>query len=331
MNTLINTDNGDTIHALPLLKNIYSTFKQCGYYFPRSAPDATTSFLSKRNLLYDLLEQQPYITSFGFIDMDFHDKNIFLNQNYSTDLKITEVYFDKLNKLSTSEQVFRQPVSSLYYENTTSRFISESSDYIIHFIPNLYWSPQDPNSYLYPLSYLIDLRFDLKNSFSDKWLFLDSHEPLHDKKIAIGRTARYTEDISIMKTLLDKFGKNNFIFLGLPSEYENFCKHIDKIDYLETKNLLEAAKALNTVDLYIGNQSCLLAIAEALKLNIICEASKYVPNCNFSLFRNNFWYTFIHNDEILLANDGMKEDSATILEHNLIRKNQYNNIFIFKD
>lgn len=330
MNTLINTDNGDTIYVLSLLKDIYSIFKQCGYYFPRSAPDATTNFLSKQNLLYDLLQEQPYITSFGFVDIDFHDRNVFLNKNYSTDLKITEIYFDKLNRFRTAEQVFGQPISNSYYENITTGFISERSDCKIHFIPNLYWSPQDKDSYIYPLPYLINNRFNIGNSFLDKWLFLNSHEPLHDKKIAIGRTARYTENISIMKTLLDKFGKNNFIFLGLPSEYENFCKHIDKIDYLETKNLLEAAKALNTVDLYIGNQSCLLAIAEALKLDIICEASKSVPNCNFSLFRNNFWYTFI-NDEILLANNSIKEDSATILEYNLIRKNQDNNIFIFKD
>ena len=133
-----------------------------------------------------------------------------------------------------------------------------------------------------------------------------------------------------MQTLIEKLGKNNFIFLGLPSEYEYFCKQITEgVEYLRTSNLLQAARAINTTSLYIGNQSCLLAIAEALKIETICEGCCRVPNCNFSMFRNNFWYGFTEkNGNIHFINNTNTSKFVKIRDMSLIKQQYFTYSFI---
>lgn len=317
MNTLINTDNGDTIYLLPLLKHLHNKYGKSGIYFPKSSPYATTHYTQKLELFYDLLFEQQYITSFGFVDIDFDDQSVFCSEKHNT-IRISQVFFDKFSdchKLKTN---------ICNDKEVTNGFIFNHTGVFIDFIPNFYW-PHDKNINLYPLCYLIVERFGYGKEFLKPWLHLKDHQPLHDRPIAISRTHRYTENPKLMQTLIKKLGKNNFIFLGLESEYQKFSKDVEKkIDFLYTKNLLEAAKALNTVNLYIGNQSCLLAIAESLKINTICEGCKRVPNCNFSFFRDNFWYGFTDNSENLyFVNNTQVADQYTIMDISLKREKNF--------
>ena len=303
MNVVINTDNGDTFYLLPFLRQIYEKYGSCGYIFSISDPDATTHYTKKKNLLYKILYEQPYITKFGFVNKSFN-RGYFYQNKYILEMQdlpdISEVYFEK-NNIETLDDT----LMNCGTKGVKSLFQSPKVD----FVPNFYFHPSDTSTYIKPLSQLAVDRFGIGTCFNERYLHLNSHESLHDKKIAIGRSARYNENNDIMKLLVDKLGKENFVFLGLSDEYKSFCENVATVEYLETKDLLEVAQALNTVDLYIGNQSCIMAIAESLKLNIIQESSKRVPNCNFSKYRDNFYCVVKDNDEIVFVNDSLNVDN----------------------
>lgn len=303
MNVVINTDNGDTIYLLPFLKDIYERYGACGYVFCISDPNATTHYSKKKSLLYEILYEQPYITKFAFINKSYN-RQYFYQNKYMLEMEdlpeLSEVYFEKTSIDTLGMTTMNCGVKGVHCLNQSSK---------VDFIPNFYFNPSDISTYMRPLSQLAVDRFNVGQCFTEKYLHLNEHKPLHDKKIAIGRSARYNENNDIMQSLVDKLGKDNIIFLGLPDEHKSFCENVRDIEHLETKNLLEVAQALNTVDLYIGNQSCIMAIAESLKLNIIQESSKRVPNCNFSKYRDNFYCVVKDNDEIVFVNDSLNVDN----------------------
>lgn len=314
MNTVLNTDNGDSIYLLPFLKEIYQRYGSCGYIYPISDPGATTHYSKKKNLLYDILYEQPYITKFGFIDK-IYNRQYFYQSSYILQMQdlpeITEIHFDK-NQTNVLELTDMDcGYKGIYNYNSSNQ---------INFIPNFYFNAADTTTYIKPLSQLAVDRFSFGECFKKRWIHLNEHKTLHDKKIAIGRSARYNEDNEIMKFLVNKLGKENFIFLGLPEEHQSFCDHIEKIDYLQTDTLLQVAQALNTTELYIGNQSCIMAIAEGLKLNIIQESSKRVPNCNFSRYRDNFYCVVKENNEIIFINDSLQDDEKDFFGIKLLRR-----------
>ena len=149
MNILINTDNGDTIYLLPLFKTIYEKHGKAGLYFCKSAESATTHFSLKKNLFYDLLFEQSYITSFGFVPEDLSDPGVFCGSTWKGSSSSVQEFFNKI------------PSSTKMDDDKGLAFNNHN---YIDFMPNLFWT-NDNNINLYPLSYLVTERFNMGHSF----------------------------------------------------------------------------------------------------------------------------------------------------------------------
>lgn len=122
------------------------------------------------------------------------------------------------------------------------------------------------------------------------WFVAD--KPDYSYPITVNRSERYRNDDFPWKTLYDQF-HGRACFVGTPNEHKNFQTLYGKIDYVETPSLLEAARIIAGSDLFIGNQSCPRAIAEALKVPVLVE----VGNPNNTHFGREFaWYPALGND-----------------------------------
>lgn len=116
--------------------------------------------------------------------------------------------------------------------------------------------------------------------FDEPWL--DVEAASHDFDIIINRTTRYITSHYHMHELISPFQGQKAAFVGLPEEWEMFSKTVGTIPFLKTENLLELAQVIKGANLFIGNQSCPLAIAEGLKQNTIQETCRWIPNCCFN-------------------------------------------------
>ena len=99
----------------------------------------------------------------------------------------------------------------------------------------------------------------LSPDFSVRWLDVT---PDRQATIVINRSARYRNPFFPWEELVATFGKD-MLFIGLPSEYWDFCLSFGEVEYLHTKNLLEAAQMIAGSELFIGNQSSCNAISGA--------------------------------------------------------------------
>jgi hypothetical protein len=160
---------------------------------------------------------------------------------------------------------------------------------------------------------LVFQRFGLNpQSHMERWLELpplDELPKLHEKKYTIGRSERHNPSPEIMKKIVDTLGAHNFCFIGLPHEHERFCSDICQVDTIETKDLYDIAVAIELSEMYVGNQSCCLAIAESLKKPVIQETAVAVPNCTFSRLRKDFFLSFYVDGEVRLLNEKEWGDS----------------------
>jgi len=132
--------------------------------------------------------------------------------------------------------------------------------------------------------------FDLPFHLSyGPWLSVQN--PLTLSRVVINRTARHQNPAVSWPTLLDMFCQNTIpVFVGTDAEYTDFLKAVPEhiVRYQPTDNFLEAARIIAGADLFMGNQSACLAIAEGLKKPMVVEACAEYPNCYFH--RNHATY-----------------------------------------
>ena len=88
-------------------------------------------------------------------------------------------------------------------------------------------------------------------------------EPEPKAKIVINRGARWQGFHFPWHELLLQFD-HQLIFIGLPAEHQAFEKEYGKVPFAPTRDLLEAAQLIAGSELFIGNQSACLAIANGL-------------------------------------------------------------------
>jgi len=108
----------------------------------------------------------------------------------------------------------------------------------------------------------------------------------YNYKIVVARSARYRNPNFNWKILYSEF-RGRACFVGVPWEHQNFEEEVGKIDYIQTPSLLDVARLLAGADLFIGNQSCPRAVAEAMKVPVIVEVGN--PN-NTHFARECAWY-----------------------------------------
>lgn len=127
-----------------------------------------------------------------------------------------------------------------------------------------------PNHYL-------DVHGVPRDAATEPWLTVegDNHVP-----VVIARSARYHNPQFPWRNVVERYGEDNIAFLGTPAEHAAFNLAFGThIDHVRTASLMDAARLIAACDLFIGNQSCPLAIAEGLKKPIVCEVCPYCPNC----------------------------------------------------
>lgn len=117
-----------------------------------------------------------------------------------------------------------------------------------------------------------------------KWLYAKKVDLPYD--IVVARSHRYrNEKVNWGEIYKFCLSPNHYhkraVFIGLESEYKDFKKNVGNIDYLPTTDLYDAARVINSAKIFIGNQSCPYALAEAMKKNVIQEVYEPSPNCIF--------------------------------------------------
>lgn len=103
--------------------------------------------------------------------------------------------------------------------------------------------------------------------------WLEAIEPHAAAQIIVNRTSRYHGELDW--EALRPFSANT-AFVGTEREHRKFPF---PVTYHPTANALELAQVIAGSSLFIGNQSCAFAIAEALKHPRVLEVSTEKPNC----------------------------------------------------
>jgi hypothetical protein len=121
------------------------------------------------------------------------------------------------------------------------------------------------------------------------WLSVDAKRVA---RVVINRSLRYGGglDYSLLR------GKD-CVFVGLEHEHIAFCERWFDVPYYPTDNLLIVAEVIAGAELFVGNQSCSHAIAEALKQRLVQDTCGWCPNTIF--VRNGAKSSLYDNGDVL--------------------------------
>jgi hypothetical protein len=116
---------------------------------------------------------------------------------------------------------------------------------------------------------------------SNPWLTNVKARKIPGKTIVISKTDRYGngEVHEVWQNVVRQRWYEQAVFVGTPQEHANFEQDFGiKIEYVPTKDLLELAEVIQGSELYIGNQSVGMAIAQGLGVTFWCDHRK--DNCD---------------------------------------------------
>ncbi len=110
------------------------------------------------------------------------------------------------------------------------------------------------------------------------WIHVEVAAKLEGHDVAFTRSVAHRGAAGFWHELYKVFGHRAF-FLGSQNEHRAFVQEVGPVPYVQTPNLLRAAELIAGSTLLVGNQTCLLAIAEGLKHPLIQEVHDFTPNC----------------------------------------------------
>lgn len=110
---------------------------------------------------------------------------------------------------------------------------------------------------------------------SEPWLF--NIDALCDGDIIINRTTRYHDKEELDWMALEPY-KDRCRFVGWRGEWRVFTKRFFHVDRCSISDCLHLARVIKGSRMFVGNQSCSFAIAEALKHPRFLEV--YHAKCN---------------------------------------------------
>lgn len=152
------------------------------------------------------------------------------------------------------------------------------------------------------LSHLVHVKgFGRKITPLLKWLTV---EPSLESKsrIICARSGRYRNGSFPWREIVQHYG-DLLLFIGLRHEYQDFCGEFGMVEYRQTQTALEIAQLIAGSELFIGNQSSPMAIAEGLKHRTIQETSTDPADCIY--FRENAQW--VDNGDVILPAIGGRE------------------------
>lgn len=139
---------------------------------------------------------------------------------------------------------------------------------------------------------------------SNPWLVVPGKRSV--MPVVVNRSHRYQNRKFRWDKALDKY-RGNVVFVGMEDEYEAFCQEWGKVPFRPTANLLELAQVIAGAKLFIGNQSCSYAIAEALKIPAVLETC---PNGSNTIFTRKTVVHGLTEGTVLPEIDGIASTRA---------------------
>jgi GT2 family glycosyltransferase len=112
------------------------------------------------------------------------------------------------------------------------------------------------------------------------WLRVPSPTPDEDRPVLVARTERHRGVPEFWDAVWPLI-RDKARFLGSRDEHAAFEAEVGEVPWVATPDLLDAARVISGCDLFVGNQSALLAIAEGLKATCIQEVCLHSPNCRY--------------------------------------------------
>jgi len=206
-------------------------------------------------------------------------------------------------------------VNTIYLDGKcgTVKFNEESAKFLLPIVKQqpyiktaeLYTNqPYDNNYGLHPLDTKVIMHTDLLQYHASKfvidptidinnvtWLSSNTiNDPnISNKKILINRTFRYHGDKYFYYKMLSSFNLKHFVFAGLEEEYHYFCREFNvSIDYIKTDNSIDLLSLVNSVPIFLGNESLICAMAIGLGKTCYIEYGRFAANYIFN--RQNIFY-----------------------------------------
>lgn len=149
---------------------------------------------------------------------------------------------------------------------------------------------RQPNEHFWSSIFQLHLKaFDLQYPENHPWLTVNDPVTIPGRPIVVNRTDRYLTHQFNFWELIQKHHEQ-MVFIGTQQEYELFkglCLPA-QVPYHPTKNLLDVARVIAGAKVFVGNQSCPMAIAMGLGKNIVQEVWHQHASC--VLKRDNVIY-----------------------------------------
>jgi len=117
----------------------------------------------------------------------------------------------------------------------------------------------------------------IKPQFSQPWITGIQPDARSRGRIVIARSPRYHNSYFRWKQIVEHYN-DRLLFVGLPEEHRRFVEQFGKVEYAPTKDLLEVAQLIAGSELFIGNQSAPMAVAEGMKHRRVYEMCPYQPD-----------------------------------------------------
>lgn len=112
----------------------------------------------------------------------------------------------------------------------------------------------------------------------EPWLRVEGEDGNTTGKIVVNRGARWKGFVFPWKELVRVYG-DAMVFVGLEDEHAAFCKEYGRVEYYETRDMLDVGRAIAGAEYFIGNQSACNAIANGLHKASLLEVCPFGPDC----------------------------------------------------
>lgn len=160
-----------------------------------------------------------------------------------------------------------------------------SADVDLNLFREFYRTPRPEN--MQNLFTLHCKAFGVSYPEDEPWLQVDEIRKVPGRDIVVNRTERFHNPDFPWAKLVLEHGKR-MVFVGTTQEHRDFLR-FGQVPRHPTDNLLQVAQIIAGARLFIGNQSCPLAIAHGLCQKVIVEEWPKNPNCHLNRPGTIYW------------------------------------------
>lgn len=136
-----------------------------------------------------------------------------------------------------------------------------------------------------------------------QWLHVDPSRETRGR-IICARSGRYRNGSFPWREIVQHYG-DRLLFIGLKHEHQDFSGQFGMVEHRPVNDLLEMAQLIAGSEMFIGNQSSPMAVAEGLKHRTIQETSIDPADCIY--YRENAQW--VDNGKVWLPDIGGSDEA----------------------